>query len=451
MPYVRRLAISVTWAALTLLSTAALAAVVQNPVATLLPSNSTTLPFSPSKMSLSDDTIVLIGRIDRKRGRITKLDAGSLKTMANAELEFVPRDVVVRKDGKSIFVVGHDDGKDMLYVFDENLSIVSRLPLKRLSNYPALSLNKDGILIVGGLWDEKSIGAVSFYDVSDPTSPRRDGRFRVTSTRGGETEVRMDSVGKIAFLNAAAEPALLAVDARSDKIVRRIRYSSKSRRGDMPFTVFILSRDMACWRKDSSSIIISDTQFDRIMLVEYDPIFQSFDIKTNVDVRLRIVPGTKTEYFEGTGFIKPPGLLASSCDQSVVWLGSIYSNEIAQYSVNTAISSLERVGALKLPTRPSALAVSENGQFAIVLSTIDKSVRRYDRDLNNVGNRIIGDPMVRQLQRILAKKGYPVGSIDGILGKQTLRAVKLYEEKNNVRLDVYKDLKASVKTVGGEL
>ena len=57
---------------------------------------------------------------------------------------------------------------------------------------------------------------------------------------------------------------------------------------------------------------------------------------------------------------------------------------------------------------------------------------------------IIGNESVRELQRLLTEMGYSVGSIDGLIGANTLKALELVEDRYLVKLDARNNLETSI-------
>ena len=59
------------------------------------------------------------------------------------------------------------------------------------------------------------------------------------------------------------------------------------------------------------------------------------------------------------------------------------------------------------------------------------------------------EPLIAQFKARLTEAGFPVGSIDGVIGPNTLRAVSLAGKKFGVELDAERDLNKTLETLTG--
>lgn len=440
------------------------------PVGTLALVATAPLAITPEKLVLSDGSAFVIGQSDDGRGHVLVLAADTLATTVDRPVDIVPQDIAVSADGRTVFVIGTDGTETRLAIFDRKLDPVAGLAIGDLVDFPSISVTAAdvGRLVVGGVQTDRSDPKLFSVDVSDPANPTRTEPMPGAPARHGVTAAWYSQSDETVFLNVAGEAVLLAVDEPTGRTLSDISFVLKSGRGIEPFSTLALLSDRPCREAADPSFLISDAGRDRLILAGYDPYFRSLDLQAEVEPRLRIVPGSKPVSWEGTDILQPSGLVASSCDQSVVWLGNRYSDEIIQFAVNPDVVSLEKVGTIDLPAPPTGLAVSEDGSFALAILQTDKVAMRFASvveaagaaepgvDLSTATTRtvtrgltLIGDPTVRELQRLLIDRGYPVGSIDGMIGPNTSRAAAQYSAQTGTELDIENDLEGALRAIRG--
>ncbi|MGO7964697.1 peptidoglycan-binding domain-containing protein [Rhizobium ruizarguesonis] len=417
-------------------------------------SNGTTkrLDFQPTVVAASDGLLVVAGGRDEMDAHIAILDPSTLEVMRQIQPKMLVEDVAVTADGDKIIVAGSNGVSTELVVYTDGLNELSHLDLDRLVGYPKLSIEDDSVLALAGQRTSIALPALSFYRLNDngELAWRKD--FQ-TEMKLGSRGAWIDTTAKLVFVNNATRPSVAAYDFNSGRRVATLQVQSDISRDLTAYSVFGLVGS-ECGGSAPASLLISDGS-SRVSLVDFDPLFESFDVKAAINVRLRLLPGTKLETLKDTSSVKPPALLASVCDQSVIWVANSFSNEIAQFSRNPLTSDLEKVGSLDLPGLPNAVALQPNGQHGYAVLKIAKSVVSFRRSApDSEANPIVGDDKVREIQRFLSAKGYLYGSIDGLVGPSTVKALEVIGKRYAVDLDIRSDPAATLSklksTLAGE-
>ena len=416
------------------------------PAGLLAQTGALAIPTPSSGLALDGERLFVVTGTTPEDGRILRLSQSTLIIEAEAPLGLKPDDVLVSPDDGTVFVIGSDVQQTRILVLGPDLSPLGQVMSETGFAHPTLSWAGGGLLAVGDYGADKAMGDFRVVDVSNPMAPVFLPSPRVALAARGVMKAWLDTTLGIAFLNLSAEPSLIAVDAGSDRRVAGSGGQSKSATPLEPFTVDALLSNQRCDGGTDPSFLISDRNRDRLMLVEYVEYFRALNLVTEVEPRLRLRPGAVAKAQTGSG-LRPSGLLASSCDRGVIWLGSLYSDEVIQYALNPAAASLEKVGSITLPSVPSALALSPDGQLGIAVMA-DGTVIGFAA-AGNAAESLIGDPSVRELQRLLTEEGYPVGVIDGFLGARTQRAVAMFQTTRGLTLDPEADIDAAVRAIKG--
>lgn len=413
-------------------------------------SNGTTkrLDFQPTVVAASDGLLVVAGGRDEMDAHIAILDPSTLEVTRQIQPKMLVEDVVVTADGDKIIVAGSNGVSTELAVYTDGLNELSHLDLDRLVGYPQLSISDDDIVALAGQKTAIASPALSFYRLYGGELGRR--RDFPSELKYGSRGVWIDTTAKLVFVNNATRPSVAAYDFNSGRRVATLQVQSDNSRDLTAYSVFGLVGS-ECGGSAPASLLISDGS-SRVSLVDFDPLFKTFDVKAAINVRLRLLPGTKLETLRDTSSVKPPALLASVCDQSVIWVANSFSNEIAQFSRNPLTSDLEKVGSLDLPGLPNAIALQPNGQHGYAVLKTAKSVVSFRRSApDSEAKPIVGDDKVREIQRFLSAKGYLYGSIDGLVGPSTVKALEVISKRYAVDLDIRSDPAATLSKLKSTL
>ncbi|WFU50701.1 peptidoglycan-binding domain-containing protein [Sinorhizobium terangae] len=357
--------------------------------------------------------------------------------MRQIQPEMLVEDMVVTADGGKIVVVGSNGVSTELAVYTEELHELSHLDLERPVGYPQLSIEDEGVVALAGQRTSIAFPALSFYRLngSGELAWRKDFQSEV---KFGSRGAWVDTKSKLVLVNNATRPSLTAYDFSSGRRVATLQVQSDNSRDLTAYSVFGLVGS-ECGGSAPASLLISDGS-SRVSLVDFDPLFESFDVKAAINVRLRLLPGTRLETLKDTSSVKPATLLASVCDQSVIWVANSFSNEIAQFSRNPVTSDLEKVGSLDLPGLPNAITLQPKGPYGYAVLKKARSIVSFRRSTpDSEANPIVGDDRVREIQRFLSAKGYLYGSIDGLVGPSTIRALEVVSSRYGVDLDIRSD------------
>ncbi|RUM13466.1 hypothetical protein EFD56_27815 [Rhizobium phaseoli] len=397
--------------------------------------------FQPTVVAASDRFLVVAGGLDEKDGHIAILDPQTLSVIHQIEPRLLVEDIVVNANGDKLVLAGFNGVSTELAVYTDQLEELSRLDLERLVGYPQLSIDDDGIVALAGQKTAIASPALSFYRLDGGELVWR--RDFPSELKYGSRGAWIDTKSKLVLVNNATRPSVTAYDFNSGRRVATLQVQSENSRDLTPYSVFGLVGS-ECGGSAPASLLISDGS-SRVSLVDFDPLFESFDVKAAINVRLRLLPGTRLETLKDTSSVKPPALLASVCDQSVIWVANSFSNEIAQFSRNPLTSDLEKVGSLGLPGLPNAIALQPKGLYGYAVLKTAKSVVSFQRSAANSGAKpIVGDDKIREIQRFLSAKGYLYGSIDGLVGPSTVKALEVIGKRYGVELDVRSDPAATL-------
>ncbi|MGO8468333.1 peptidoglycan-binding protein [Rhizobium leguminosarum] len=409
------------------------------PTATLVNTKMQQLPIKPSKIIVAADGAYVIGKADDSN-KILKLDVATLEVAAERALDIAAEDVVASSDGEFTYVIGRRGDATTLLVLDAELETLGELALARPLASPSLSLAETNLIVVGGMRTEAAEGAFFVIDAADPGEPVLEEHIRVRAATKGVASAWLDIKQKppTAFLNSASGSGLVAIGVgeEGEREYGRVSFGNIS---VTPFTVSALMPNRSCHeKKSSSSFLVTSDSSQILLLAEYDPIYRSLDAVSASQTKLALGPPLPLSKANVS-----TRLLATSCDQAVVWVGDLNSVTIDQFSVNADTNVIEKVGSIHLPSSPNGLAIDPLGRFALVISSIDDTVTLFQQD----GGSISGNSLVRQLQRSLLERGYSIGAIDGEIGSKTKSAVKRFEQMHNLKIDITGDLNSAVEAI----
>jgi len=388
------------------------------------------LAATPVGAQLAGDVLVVIGTTDEGRGHVASLDASTLRVRAERAFRTLPVDVAVDARG-TVFVVGATaDGATRVLAMDADLEPLGAFDIGERLVYPRVSVPVPGRLVVGSL-----ASVMRVVDVSDPATMTRASDFTPPSysTGVGRTWTSRDDAAL--FANLSVQSWLVAFDIATARQLGEIGYRLKGG-PEEPFAVAALVEGASCAALDSSSFLVADARRGTLTLAEFDADFRSLDIVTAVETGLDQDPHAAPRPLPGGEVVRPTALVASACDSSVIWVGNVGTSEVIQYAVNDDYGSIEKIGSIELSERPIAFAVAPDADYALAVSADGRTITRHEPGAGERGTRSIGDPAVRELQRLLTDTGYPVGTIDGVLGPATRRALALYETNTGVEIDL---------------
>jgi hypothetical protein len=414
-------------------------------LSTLVRGETAKLQLAPAAIAVEGGSIVVVGTIDSNQRGILKLTADDLAQQTLRDLVFPAEDVAIDRESGIIFTVGNDDTSTMVQSFDANLEPLGHLRLDQQLAAPMLRISAPGHLLVGSVRTPESDGAIVSIDTTDPAAPRIADDW-LPKLWHGSIGLWLDEATKALFANTDQGARLIALDVESGAVTGEISYSSKS--PDLsPLAVHGLVGNLPCRAGAPASFLVASSLLGQLSLIEYDPNFRTLNV-------LAIAPGVisprnAAETFRGTSVIRPVGLIGSSCDQSVIWLGQRNSRTITQFARGPGFTALDLIGTIDLPFVPTALSVSETGDYAVAISETDWSIARYDREPEAGSTGVLGTAAVRELQRMLTGSGYPVGVIDGMMGPQTRRAIEEYAKSRKIDLPDLNDPMAVLETLQG--
>ena len=187
--------------------------------------------------------------------------------------------------------------------------------------------------------------------------------------------------------------------------------------------------------KATPSLLIGDHPSLALTIVEFDPVFRTMDVVANAFVGIRIEPGSSVQTDPINNLVTQPMLIGSNDSQTTILVGDLFSTQLVQMTRGTRGVTLERVGEIELPGRPSSISVSGDGKAAVVALANSHEVRILQPSQSTPN---VPDPnaKIKQLQRDLTALGLDVGGIDGKPGAATTSALNTFNSatRSNVSL-----------------
>ena len=406
------------------------------------------LDIDPAKVVFGGSSIFVIGSRGNGRGAILRL-SHDLNLEARQDLNFEPQDLTMDPTEELFFLVGETKGTSVVRVLNSKLDVLGFVDLRRKLAFPSLSVTNSHQVIVGSVPTASASGAFVTVDASDPTDLREDNKFYVARAWKGMTDAWLSEDQNTIFINGAPEIGLYAVDITKERLLSDISYTNRrSSNVQQPFSVYGLTSDMTCREGLGSSFIVADNERDTLMLVDYDMRFRSLNIEAQINFTPRIDKGATSSLMAGTNIPRSDVLIASSCTQSTVLVGSHVSKDLVQFARNPNSSALEQVGKFELRDFPTGIFLSRDGKMAVVIPSTGQRIDKFVQPNADAGqSKIIGDDLVRELQRKLASLGYSVGFIDGDFGPNTLQSVTLAQKQLGFQVPDLRDAQAVLEAL----
>ena len=405
-----------------------------NPTPTLVEEARAALGVEPRRVILSGQFVYVLGANAGGNSVIELRDATTLALIDSRAVDVVIEDLIADPDGSALYAIGTNGTETRFQVLDPKLGALGGVTVPRIG-HPSLTIGADKLVAVSGIRTEFADGFFAAVNVRAPRKPALREDFYAGDARRGVLNGWLDPQFGAMFLNVSWDSRLLAVAAGKSYLMSEFRVETASGSLSEPYAITAKLGPNTCRQDQSASFLVADMSRNVLSLVDFDEGFQSLDVLSFVEFDLaptRAILGR----LEGTNMREPSGLVSAACDQSVIFVGSKTSTEVAQFARNDALNTLERVGTLRLPGRPSDLAVAASGDFAVAVSAENRAIIRFGNAADGgTGTRIIGNADVRELQRTLTEIGFPVGSIDGIIGEKTLWALDLAERRLGVDLN----------------
>jgi len=253
--------------------------------------------------------------------------------------------------------------------------------------------------------------------------------------------------GKI-FVNAADRAAISALSLK-DREPQVLDWSAQGKWlpalsmtgtvGDQPNCAAYLAEDTP------TSFIAASSELGDMILIEYDSFFGQFEIVARTPLRQSLAQSRRNVRHPVTGIAAEPILIDANCDQSVILVGNRNSLELGQFSQPPEFLGFEKVGTTRLNLAPEFVAVSASGATAAVgfagtnridvlrnpaavsTSLTESAVIEsapVDQTDNTRSLEASDATLSREIQRLLLARGYQIGTVDGIIGKNTISAIE---------------------------
>lgn len=383
-----------------------------------------------AEFTADDDRIFVLGQTpDGQRTTLGWRSAQGLIEGDTFDLS-APQDIVLDPVRKLVFLVSQRDEVTRLTAHRQSdLQIIGSVDIDGLI-YAGLFLDPEGVVLVGGIPSGKRAESVFAFELA--LSPdRQTATFRpaqepVPQPDGPVSEIWYSRNDARLFASGAMDARFSAL-AASREPASVINYKDT-----LPFTVAgTVSGDVQCRDivsgKSPSTFIGANYQLGRLLLMQYDPGFQSLDILARAAIQQDIVPGTVVETYRGSPLIVPPMKVASDCTLSTILVSNRYSTDVTQYYRPADLNGFEKVKTFKFDRIPSTIAVSPSGNFALVAFADPGSVTLYAVEKGGKTSQILSSEVmlkIREIQRRLLQAGYQIGSVDGIMGPRTETALE---------------------------
>lgn len=371
------------------------------------------LPISGKMMGIAADGLV-VAADDGDGAKLMLLDLESLTIKATTRLNAPILALAVREDQSGAALLTGQNGVVALHRFGQGLQLLRTTALGRLDG-PALSLTAEGRAVVTA-----RDGDVKFalYDAEGLPTVQR------PVYEAGQALAGAWVVGDVAYFNAATGMRLSAAD-----LVTGVSYSDyqvyfKDGRTAIPFSVAPLLADRSCRGEYQTEFLLADAEVGTLTLLRADTDRSILRQIAEASVNTR-------ETVANAGAV----LIASSCNGAAVWLVGATSRMLSQFSIVREGDRLEQVGAIPLSGPVAALTLDWSGKSGWVLLRDQPQVIRFELSQREPPP-LPGDDAVRELQRLLSERGFPVGAVDGVIGDRTRRATSLIGLSTGRILDI---------------
>lgn len=351
---------------------------------------------------------------------LISLDPTSLTETGRLALTDLPLALAGRDDLDRIgLVTGTPDGRGQLALFDTGLRPMVAQPVPT-GDAPRLSLTRSGQAVLA----LREPGDALHVHGSDA---RREKMPPLYEASGGLAGAWLS--GRVIYLNAATEMRLMAVDLDSGVAYSDYSTSYRDGRAVMPFVVSPLLADRDCRRDGLNEFLVGDPQRHAVTLIRVDAASRS------------LLPVAEAGVETGTpaGRADDGMMIAASCNGLAVWVASQSGTRLKQLSIvrtGDGKDRLEEVGRVTLPSPPAAIVLDQFGSVGWIVLRDSPRILRFELDSGDELMPLPGDTTVRELQRLLTEKGYPVGAIDGILGERTRRATGLIADQTGLNTEI---------------
>lgn len=425
--------------------TQSIAGEIFEPTPTFIVETRSALGVLPEDVILNNGFAYVLGVNAAGASTLEMRDGKSLDLLRTVSVAGTIEDIAADPNTGSVFAIGRSGRSTQFHVMDAKLNPRGKVAINPLVGYPNLSVSPTGLVAVSGIRSSYSDGFFAAVDVSDSANPIVRDDYFAPNARAGVMNGWLDADYGAIFLNASWDSRLAAIAVGKSYVMSEFSVETASGSYSEPYAVSAVLERHACRRGLPTSFLVADMTRSVLSLVDFDEAFQSLDMLSVVEFNLTRSGGSSTR-LAGTSMREPTGLISASCDQSVILLGSTNSIQVAQFARNKDMASLERVGTIRLPSIATALAVDQSASYAVAVSAQNRAIMRLSNQTTEAPvTRVIGNADIRELQRTLTEIGIPVGSIDGIVGARTERAIELAERKFGIEIDTQNDLTGSIE------
>ncbi len=383
------------------------------PQPALSEASSAELPISGKMMGIAADGLV-VAADDGDGGRLMLLGLETLTIKASTRLDAPILALAVREDQNGAAVLTGHNGVVALHHFGQGLERLRTTMLGRLDG-PALSLTAEGRAVVAARDGDVRF---SVYDAEGLPIVQR------AVYEAGQPLAGAWVVGDVAYFNAANGMRLSAADLVTGASYSDYQIYFKDGRTVLPFSVAPLLADRSCRGEFQTEFLLADAELGLLTLLRADTdrsILRQV-AEASVNTRETVANGG-------------PVRIASSCNGAAVWLMGATSRILSQFSIVREGDRLEQVGAIPLSGPVAALALDWNGKSGWVLLRDQPQIIRFELSQREPPP-LPGDDAVRELQRLLSERGFPVGAVDGVIGDRTRRATSLIGRSTGRILDI---------------
>lgn len=288
--------------------------------------------------------------------------------------------------------------------------------------HPSLAVSDDGTVMLG----HRDTNAVSIIPSAQflPTE-KAEAQFAANGEGyglglryngpGNISGLAASSDGSVLFVSDTNEARLSAIDVRGKQtVVDQLGYADAKDPQSIPLVVQAQgAQTSGAEGAPATHLIAVDARRSRLLLVDYNPAFQTLDPVSEAGFRFAapLAPDDKSG---------SPLLVDANASQSVIVLASRTGRSLRAFGRNG--SSIEAgPDFADLPESPLSLDVSTDGNLAVLMLSDRKTLSLLRGD-STVAIESQAEA-IRALQRQLTELGYPIGVVDGIAGEKTNRAL----------------------------
>lgn len=398
-----------------------------------LPIRADNLTFVPGKrqviLTTSKEQIALL--YDDKRGSVIE------RKRTNQKI----KDATLAPSGKFAYLIGESDtakGQTILTEIDLGNWSHKSIQINERLRQPSISFSSNQLFIGDVISSSiRVINVDAFKKISafdQVALPELQESLFLKF--GSVVEVAAIPDTEILLGSHAGQGVISIIDGKSRVPLDRIHGTATRSGKQFPTQVHPLGPIVASTKVSTSSrsrklldqrvsVIVGDYDGDVLAIYDYDPEFQSLDLVQVASLNLR--QSARNLLKAQSDIRATPLLIATDSRQEKILVGSKSSTQLTLFRRTGKI--LERLVVTRIQTPPADFGISSDGSTIAVLNAGGSTLTTFNLEEGHSRSLTVTDKSkdVRFAQRALQKLGYPVGIVDGIVGRQTRLAVEAFQ------------------------